>query len=75
VTQLEWAENISQELREAVDTLSGPLSELDLLLSQAQNSPPRGASDGTLSPEHYNKLRALHSAFAGVKLSMRVLPR
>ncbi len=59
-TQLRQAKALIDGFNAAWTVQTGSaLKTLDALLDSAQNAPPNGASDGTLSPGRFNRLRAV----------------
>jgi hypothetical protein len=53
---------LRERLKKSFPELASIKDELGRLLDEAQNAPPHGASDGTITEVQYNQLRGIHKA-------------
>lgn len=68
-TQLSRADAIRRELKPLAREVDKLRLRLGLLLNEAQNRPPQGSADRTISEAQFNQLRSLETAMRDLMLA------
>ncbi len=59
-TQYAQSQALRERLKKLFPELVSAKDDLGKLLDEAQNAPPHGGSDGSITPVQYNQLRGIH---------------
>lgn len=70
MTQLERAQQSIASLREMFPRLEAIKEDLHHIMGEAQNRPPQGRSDGSMTEEQFSRTRTVEQALRDLTISL-----